>query len=61
MKQAQLEARVGRLDPELERQLEDALARMKTYEMRREKHAEPPPGMVPVLALKLSKRTGVAA
>ena len=61
MKQAQIAARAHRHDPELEHQIGEALARMRAYELKREKHLEPPAGMVPVQALKLSKRTGAAA
>jgi hypothetical protein len=61
LKQAQLAARHGHLDAELERQLDEALARMRAYEHRREARAELPSGMVSVKSLSLSKRASAGA
>jgi predicted nucleotide-binding protein (sugar kinase/HSP70/actin superfamily) len=56
LKQEQIQARSGRLDVELERQIEDALGRMRAYEAKFEKRAELPSGMISVQSLSLSKK-----
>jgi len=56
LKQEQIHARSGRLDAELERNIEDALSRMRAYEAKFEKRAELPSGMISVQSLSLSKK-----
>ena len=56
LKQAQLEARMGNLDPALQQQIDDALARMRAYESKVQKKAEVPKGIVTVNSLSLTKK-----
>ncbi len=57
LKQAQLEARMGNLDPVLQQQIDDALARMRAYEDPSvPKKAEVPEGIVTVSSLSLTKK-----
>jgi hypothetical protein len=63
MQQTQLAERHGRLDADLDRQIDEALTRMRAHEARIEKKVEPPKGMVTLQSLSLSKRAsaGVVA
>jgi activator of 2-hydroxyglutaryl-CoA dehydratase/predicted nucleotide-binding protein (sugar kinase/HSP70/actin superfamily) len=60
LKAEQLAARNGHLDPALRRQLDEALARMRTYEVRHPKNETPkgvvPAGIVTLQSLTLTKR-----
>jgi len=56
LKQAQVAARHGQLDPALEGQIQDALGRMRAYEAKREKKAETPAGIITLSSLSLTKK-----
>ena len=56
LKLEQIRDRYGRLDPELERQIDEARGRMRAYEKKLERRAEVPGGLIQLQSLSLSKK-----